>query len=255
MSKKKNQITANKKRLMRYDTSSGTVVQKTTLKKQIANKAIIYCRVSDKKQMTEGHWLEGQERFCIERCQKQNPPIEVIKVYKEPGVSWATIQRKELGNLLEYLKHENRTYSKITHFVVSEASRISRPENIAEAFMLEAKIKSFGVEIVKLDSPWIDETTDEGHLFKTIQYAVAWYERKKIAKRAFNGRRNRMLNGYRPFPRPPLWYKRIRHSKKEYTDVPDEVRSEILKTGLESFADNIIHRQSDLGRSNFFWWS
>ncbi len=57
--------------------------------------------------------------------------------------------------------------------MVSEASRISRPDDIAEAFMMEESIKSTGVKIVSLDMPGIDESTDEGHFFKTLTYAFA----------------------------------------------------------------------------------
>jgi len=83
------------------------------------------------------------------------------------------MQRKELDNCINYLEEQNKKMLKITHFVVSEASRISRPDDIVEAFTLEARIKSTGVKIVTLDMPGIDESTDEGHLFKTIQYAIA----------------------------------------------------------------------------------
>ena len=49
----------------------------------------------------------------------------------------------------------------ITHFVVTEASRLSRPQDIAAAFKLEERISSLGVKIIKVDSPGIDESTDE----------------------------------------------------------------------------------------------
>jgi len=107
---------------------------------------------------------------------------------------------------------------------VSEASRISRPDNIVAAFTLEEQIKSYGVEIIKVDSPNINEETHEGTLFKTIQYAIAGYERKKIAMRAHNGRVNRLMNGYRPFFRPPVGYIRKRISKRDYIDEIDPER-------------------------------
>ena len=134
----------------------------------------------------------------------------------------------------------------ITHFVVTEASRLSRPQDIAEAFILEERISSLGVKIIKVDSPGIDESTDEWHLFKTIQYAVAWYERKKICQRSKNGRVNRLKNGYRPFYSAPVGYLRERRSTKDYEDVIDPHKGPLIKEWLELFAGNVIETQSDL---------
>jgi len=46
---------------------------------------------------------------------------------------------------------KNNKFTTITHFIVNEASRISRPNDLTDALELEAKINSFGVDIVKLD--------------------------------------------------------------------------------------------------------
>jgi DNA invertase Pin-like site-specific DNA recombinase len=58
-------------------------------------------------------------------------------------VSGAILERKEFNKCLKHLEQQNKKYTKITHFVVSEASRISRPDDIAEAFTLEERIKSY----------------------------------------------------------------------------------------------------------------
>ena len=94
----------------------------------------------------------------------------------------------------------------------------------------------------------MDESTDEGHLFKTIQYAVAWYERKKIAKRASNGKVNRIKSGYRPFPQPPVGYTRVRSWPKNYNDEIDQSKWPLIQEWLELFASNVIQTQADLRR-------
>jgi len=63
------------------------------------------------------------------------------------------MNRKELNACLKYLDEQNKKFTKITHFVVSEASRISRPDDITEAFLLESSIKATGVKIISLDMP------------------------------------------------------------------------------------------------------
>lgn len=52
------------------------------------------------------------------------------------------MSRKEFDACIAYLDEQNKKYTKITHFVVSEASRISRPDDIVEAFTMEASIKA-----------------------------------------------------------------------------------------------------------------
>jgi len=66
----------------------------------------------------------------------------VDRVFIEPGISGATMSRKEFDSCMKYLEEQNKKFQKVSHFVVSEASRISRPDDIAEAFMMEANIKS-----------------------------------------------------------------------------------------------------------------
>lgn len=238
-----------KSSIMDFDTIYWCQSKKKLIEKpKELQRAVIYCRVSEMKQVKEWFGLEGQERVCKERCNNQSIPIEVDRVFVEEGISWSTMSRKEFDACIAYLDEQNKKYTKITHFVVSEASRISRPDDIVEAFTMEASIKATWVKIITLDMPWIDESTDEWHLFKTIQYAIAGYERKKIKKRASNGRINRLKNGYRAFPFPPVWYKREKYWTKNYEDIIDDTKWPILKEALELFANDIILSQADLRR-------
>jgi len=116
----KRRTKAKKKELMNFNISQG--VFETTDPKQVWTtelKAVIYCRVSDMKQATQWHWLEGQERVCRERCQNQSPEIVVDQIFIEPWVSGAIMERKEFNKCLKYLEQQNKKYAKITHFVVS----------------------------------------------------------------------------------------------------------------------------------------
>lgn len=234
---------------MDFDVTSGEVI----LDKKVATKspqAVVYCRVSEAKQVTEWHGLQGQERVCKDWCAQQQPPIPVSKVFLEPWVSGAVSNRKEFNKCLDYLKKQSKWPKPITHFVVSEASRISRPDNIVTAFTLEEQIKSFWVEIVKVNSANIDDNTHEWTLLKTIQYAIAGFERKQIALRAYNGRVNRLMNGYWPFIRPPVGYLRKKLSKKDYQDYIDPAKWPIIREGLELFANDVLLSQADL---RAFW--
>ena len=237
---------SHKERVLNFDTEKWSFNEKTEIEDLREKKAVIYCRVSSSKQEKEWNGLSSQKRKCEERCESKN--IIVAKTFSEKWVSWAQTERKALRELLTYLQEKNNKYINIGYFVVSEASRISRPNDIAEAFTIEAEIKSHWVEIIRLDAPSIDDSTDEWHLFKTIQYAIAGYERKKIARRSSDWRRNRLLDWYRPFPKPPTGYLRNRISKKDYEDLIDEDKWPIIKKWLEMYATDVILSDADLRR-------
>ena len=246
---------ALKKRILSYNTDKWLVTEQN--KKLNSNKdrrAIIYCRVSSKKQVTEWNWLETQERNCRERCASQTPPIIVDKVFKEPWISGKVTDRKEFNRLVQYLKTKNKDKIYITHFVANEYSRICRPENMIDALAMEEKIKQYWVIIKWLDMVNIDDSTDEWEFMKNIQYVIAWYERRKIAKRAQDWRKNRLLSWYRPFPNVPVWYIRNYISKRDYVDIFDEKKSHIIKEWLELYANNLIVSDADLRRFRKSKW-
>lgn len=210
-------------------------------------KAVIYVRVSSEGQVTGWHGLESQETVCRERCQRQSwLEIEVVKVFREEGVSWKLMDRKAINQAIKYLENENKKFTKIHYFVVTDADRIARPDDIAEAFSLEQNIEGVGVKIITVNNKR-DIETDEGKFLHTIQYAIAGLERRKILRRTMNGRLSSMKNGWRPFPRPPLGYCREKLSDSNwYIDVIDEQKWAIIKEGLELYAYNPMFSQSQL---------
>jgi site-specific DNA recombinase len=202
-------------------------------------RAVIYCRVSGDKQVKEWFWLEGQEKLWKERCAKHKPPIEVVKVFREEGESGNLKIRTAFEKCVEFIKEQNSKYIKITHFVCRELSRISRPDldDIGSAFEMENRIKQYWVEIVDI-TWWTKDGTDEEKLMKTFMYAFAGYDRKRIEKICQNGKRWRLLDGYRPFSFVPMGYKRTVLDKKWYIDEIDWDIANILKQWLELFAND-----------------
>ena len=213
--------------------------------------AIIYVRVSSEGQVTQWHGLESQEMVCREWCKRQNEfEIEVVKVFREEGVSGKFMDRKSMNDAIRFLEKENNRYTKIHYFVVTDADRIARPDDIAEAFNLEQSIEALGVKIVTVNNKR-DTDTDEGKFLHTIQYAVAGLERRKILRRIMNGKLSRMKNGGRPFPAPPLGYIREKSPDgKESADYIDAIKWPIIKEGLELYAYSPEFTKSQLYQ---FW--
>ncbi|WP_461376729.1 recombinase family protein [Cloacibacterium normanense] len=86
--------------------------------------------------------------------------IDVIKVFREEGVSGKYMNRKAMNEAIRFLEKENKKYTKIHYFVVTDADRIARPDDIAEAFTLEKSIEGLGVKIITVNNKR-DMETDE----------------------------------------------------------------------------------------------
>lgn len=98
--------------------------------------------------------------------------IEIVKVFREEGVSGKLMDRKAMNEAIKFLEKENKKFTQIHYFVVTDADRIARPDDIAEAFTLEQSIEGLGVKIVTVNNKR-DMESDEGKFLHTIQYAIA----------------------------------------------------------------------------------
>ncbi|WP_461378286.1 recombinase family protein [Cloacibacterium normanense] len=83
-----------------------------------------------------------------------------MKVFREEGVSGKYMNRKAMNEAIRFLEKENKKYTKIHYFVVTDADRIARPDDIAEAFTLEKSIEGLGVKIITVNNKR-DMETDE----------------------------------------------------------------------------------------------
>ena len=70
------------------------------------------------------------------------------------------MNRKAMNEAIRFLEKENKKYTKIHYFVVTDANRIARPDDIAEAFTLEKSIEGLGVKIITVNNKR-DMETDE----------------------------------------------------------------------------------------------
>lgn len=108
--------------------------------KIIMHKAIIYCRVSSDKQVREGHGLEGQEKRCRDYAIAKG--YEVIKVFRDEGVSGSLTNRPAMQALIKYLA-EMRFSNVVVIF--DDIKRFAR--NIEGHFELKAMIMARGARI------------------------------------------------------------------------------------------------------------
>lgn len=235
--------------------------------------ALIYCRVSSKRQAEERFWIETQEAMCKERCERNN--VIVAKVIKDWWVSWGTFERDWFDEVLDILdkqrkrtekalKNKSKTTSGkwsaneaenisedgtmpfITHFVCVDNSRISRNDNMGETLMMTNMIREAWCEILYTLYP-VDYNTSAWMLQENILYAFAAFERRNTRVKAMNGMRARLYDGHRPFGLVPIGYMRQKEWKNSMV-VIHPTKGQLVKEALEMYANGILESESAVFR-------
>ena len=89
-----------------------------------ATTAVIYCRVSSKKQVREGNGLESQEAICREHALKHN--IKIDKVFVDGGKPGEFSSREGLDTMISYLGKVNKKYTAVQHVMIDDIDRVVR---------------------------------------------------------------------------------------------------------------------------------
>ena len=88
----------------------------------MTQQAIIYCRVSSPKQVTEGHGLASQETRCREFA--KNRGYEIDAAYHERGITGKLMDRPEIQLMLKFLRHnKNKEHYAV---IIDDISRLAR---------------------------------------------------------------------------------------------------------------------------------
>ncbi|OQY67100.1 hypothetical protein B6D29_02300, partial [Microgenomates bacterium UTCPR1] len=159
----------------------------------ITKKAIIYCRVSSKKQVEEGHGLEGQENRC--RQYANGIGYEVVKVFREEGISGGITDRPGMKKLLAFLDKNKGGFV----VVIDDIKRLAR--DVIGHFQLREAIYSRNAS---LESPSHKfEETPTGKFIETVLAGASELERSQNAQQVKNRMKSRLEAGYWCFRSPP----------------------------------------------------
>lgn len=194
--------------------------------------AVIYCRVSSDKQVTDGHGLESQEHRCREYCKKEG--YQVIDIFKDEGISGGLglEHRKGISDLVEHVKDQK---GEKTIVVFDDLKRISR--DVYFYTLLKNLLKDDNVEF---KSPNFNfEDTPEGRFIETISVATGQLEREQNARQVKQKMKARLEQGY--------WcISKVRGYKYDKgLLVPDEPEFSLLKNALKKFAKGDIQTPSE----------
>ncbi|MCW5608742.1 MAG: recombinase family protein [Nitrosomonas sp.] len=204
----------------------------------MTQQAVIYCRVSSPKQVTEGHGLASQETRCREYAKHKG--YDVIDVFRDEGLSGKLMDRPNMKAMLSYIK--KRKVDKLI-VIIDDISRLAR--DIETHIHLRTAINDAGG---KLESPSIEFGDDsDSRLVEHLLASVAAHQREKNAEQVHNRMRARMMNGYNVF-NAPIGYRYDKVGKHGKLLVPDQPCADVITEALESFASGHFETQGEVKR-------
>ena len=199
------------------------------------NDCIIYCRVSSKKQITQGDGLGSQENSCRNYAAMRG--YEVLDVFTD-GITGGTEERKGLQGLLAFLEQESPGIV----VIIDDIKRFAREVEIH--FALRRALTKAGA---RLESPLFRfEDTPEGKFIETMMAAQAELERNQNKRQVLSRMKARLEQGFWVFAAPPGYiYKHHPLAKKVL--ISDE-NAPVIREALEGFASGRFHSIADVDR-------
>ena len=200
-------------------------------------KAVIYCRVSSKKQKTEGHGLESQEARCREYAGYKG--YQVVAVFMD-DMTGAAVKRPAMTAMLSMLKSQRRDPHVV---IIDDITRLARDIDAHRA--LRKQIAAAGGI---LESPNMEFGDDpEKELVENISASVSHHHRRANARQTVNRMRARMAAGYWVF-HAPIGFRFQRVAGHGKLMVRAEPEASIIAEAFESFASGRFQTLSEVSR-------
>ncbi|GAD50984.1 putative recombinase [Caenibius tardaugens NBRC 16725] len=201
------------------------------------HKAVIYCRVSTKRQAKEGNGLTSQETRCREYAHGRGH--EVIEVFND-DVSGKLASRPGFDAMLRFIR-KNRKAEIVV--IIDDVSRMAR--DVRNHFDLKEMIYAAGAS---LESPSWEFGTDPDSIFhENLMASLAQHQRQKNGLQAKERMRARMLGGYYVHS-APLGFRYEKHPNGGSTLVRDEPVASVIAEALESYACGRLGSKAEVKR-------
>lgn len=199
--------------------------------------AVIYCRVSGKKQVKQGDGLGSQETRCREYASYKGYPV--LEVFTD-DMTGGNTARPGMIAMLAYLKKQK---NKPTVVIIDDISRLAR--GLAAHLELRTSLANAGG---KLESPSIEFGEDsDSILVENLLASVSQHQRQKNAEQTLNRMRARTANGYWCF-QAPIGYRYERVAGHGNLLVRDEPFASIVQEALEGYAGGRFQSQAEVLR-------
>ena len=201
--------------------------------------AVIYCRVSSKKQATDGQGLNSQESRCRDYARDKGYRVAAVFTDDVSG-GGDFIKRPGMVRLLRYLD-ENADCPHVVIF--DDLKRYARDTVFHLKLRQEMALRNATRECLNFrfeDSP-------EGEFIETVIAAQSQLERQQNSRQVRQKMRARVLAGFWVF-RAPVGYRYEKSKAGGKVLVPDPDAAPIVREALEGFATGRLATQSEVKR-------
>lgn len=200
-------------------------------------KAVIYCRVSSKKQVEEGNGLTSQEANCRKYAREQG--FEVVRVFQDDftggGDFW---QRPGLTRLLAFLDDQEEEHA----VIFDDLKRFARDT----LFHLKLRQELSSRNAFPQCPNFRFEDTPEGEFVETIIAATGELERKQNRRQVISRMRARLEAGHWVFS-PPIGYVYTKRGGEKRI-VIDRRECDAVREALEGYAAGTFSTQVEVAR-------
>ena len=204
-----------------------------------AAKALIYCRVSSKKQKDTGSGLKSQEHRCREYAERQKLEVEAVFPDDVSG-GGDFMKRQGMVALLAYLDAQR---DKNYVVIFDDLKRFARDTEFHIKLRRELKLRNASIECLNFKF----EDTPEGRFIETVFAAHGELEREQNGRQVMQKMRARMEQGFWVF-RAPVGYRYIAGKRGGKELVPNEPLASIVKEALEGYAIGRLETQTEVQR-------
>jgi site-specific DNA recombinase len=202
-------------------------------------KAVIYCRVSSKKQTIEGSGLDSQEHRCREYAKQNGYDVEMVFTDDVSG-GGDFMKRKGMVALLDFLRRRRKTNYVV---IFDDLKRFAR--DTLFHLQLRAEMDKYRAKIECLNFKF--EDTPEGQFVEIIHAAQGELERRQNGRQTQQKMRARLEQGYFVF-NAPIGYRYEKTKEHGKLLVPNEPFAAVIKEGLLGFASGRFQSQAEFRR-------
>lgn len=201
--------------------------------------ALIYCRVSDKKQKTDGHGLESQEHRCRQYAEERGYAVDMVFTDDITG-GGDFMKRPAMRALLAYLAVETDQNYVI---IFDDLKRLARDTKFH--WTLREKLDEYGAVVESPNFKFDD--SPEGRFVETMFAASGQLEREQNGRQVVQKMTARVERGYWVF-HPPVGYRYEKDKVHGKILVRDEPVASIVAEALEGFANGRFASQYEVKR-------